>query len=119
MLIIASFLRQLVMQTSTERRSLQLNSGKLDPNDHFLQRATDALSVIKISNSYLKTTLGTKKPDTKTIAALDMIEKSVLKIEALGSNFPLFSCKLLLPVEVRITNCLRKEAIMSMFVQFK
>lgn len=82
MLIIASFLRQLVMRTSTGRTSLQLNSGKLDPNDHFLQRATDALSVIKISNSYLKTTLGTKKPDTKTIAALDMIEKSVLKIEA-------------------------------------
>ena len=70
------------MRASTGRRSLQLNSGKLDPNDHFLQRATDALSVIKISNSYLKTTLGAKKPDTKTIAALDMIEKSVLKIEA-------------------------------------
>ena len=82
MLIIDSFLRHLVMRASKGRTSLQLNSGKLDPNDHFLQRATDALSVIKISNSYLKTTLGIKKPDTKTIAALDMIEKSVLKIEA-------------------------------------
>ena len=70
------------MRTFPGRTKLQLNTGKVDPNDHFLQRATDALSVIKISNSYLKNTLGSQKPDSKTIAALDMIEKSVLKIEA-------------------------------------
>jgi signal transduction histidine kinase len=70
------------MRTPLGRTRLQLNGGKLDLNDHFLQRATDALSVIKISNSYLKSTLGTKNPDAKTLAALEMIEKSVLKVEA-------------------------------------
>jgi len=71
-----------MMSTSLRRTRLQLNGGKLDLNDHFLQRATDALSVIKISNSYLKTTLGAKNPDAKTLAALEMIEKSVMKVEA-------------------------------------
>jgi signal transduction histidine kinase len=70
------------MHASLGKTRLQLNGGKLDLNDHFLQRATDALSVIKISNSYLKSTLGGKNPDAKTLAALDMIEKSVLKVEA-------------------------------------
>lgn len=62
----------------------KLNSkyGKLGSSDHFLERATDALSVIKISNSYLRTTLGAKNPDAKTSAAFSMIEKAVLKIEA-------------------------------------
>ena len=70
------------MQSSLGRNKLQLNKGKLEPNDHFLQRATDALSVIKISNSYLKTTLGNQNLDSKTLSALNMIEKAVLKIEA-------------------------------------
>jgi signal transduction histidine kinase len=70
------------MYSSLERIKLQFNKGKLKPNDHFLERATDALSVIKISNSYLKTTLENQNIDTKTLGALDMIEKAVLKIEA-------------------------------------
>lgn len=70
------------MHSSLGRTKLKLNRGKLEPNDHFLQRATDALSVIKISNSYLKTTLGNENLDIKTSGALDMIEKAVLKIEA-------------------------------------
>ena len=69
------------MNTSLGRTKLQVN-GKLNLSDHFLQRATDALSVIKISNSYLKSTIGEKNPDAKTLAALEMIEKSVLKVEA-------------------------------------
>lgn len=56
--------------------------GKLGSNDHFLERATDALSVIKISNSYLRSTLASKNPDPKTSAAFQMIEKAILKIEA-------------------------------------
>ena len=62
----------------------KLNSqyGTLGSSEHFLERATDALSVIKISNSYLRTTLGAKNPDAKTSAAFSMIEKAVLKIEA-------------------------------------
>lgn len=71
-----------VMPTSFGRTKLQLNSGKVDPNDHFLQRATDALSVIKISSSYLRSTLGKDDTDEKILSALDMIEKAILKIEA-------------------------------------
>ena len=56
--------------------------GKLGSKDHFLDRATDALSVIKISNSFLQTTLGSEDPDEKTAAAFHMIENAVLKIEA-------------------------------------
>ncbi len=70
------------MHSSLGRIKLQLNKGNLKPNDHFLERATDALSVIKISNSYLKTTLENQNIDSKTLGALEMIEKAVLKIEA-------------------------------------
>ena len=70
------------MNSFLRRTKLQLNRGKFEPNDHFLQRATDALSVIKISNSFLKTTLGNQNIDHKTLGALDMIEKAILKIEA-------------------------------------
>ena len=70
------------MNSFLRRTKLQLNRGKFEPNDHFLQRATDALSVIKISNSFLKTTLGNQNIDNKTLGALDMIEKAILKIEA-------------------------------------
>lgn len=70
------------MHSSLGRIKLKLNKGNLKPNDHFLERATDALSVIKISNSYLKTTLENQNLDIKTLGALDMIEKAVLKIEA-------------------------------------
>jgi len=70
------------MNSFLRRTKLQLNRGKFEPNDHFLQRATDALSVIKISNSFLKTTLGNQNVDNKTLGALDMIEKAILKIEA-------------------------------------
>ena len=70
------------LHSSFGRIKLQLNKGKLEPNDHFLEHATDALSVIKISNSYLKTTLENQNLDIKTLGALHMIEKAVLKIEA-------------------------------------
>lgn len=77
-----SFIQRFTMHSSLRRTKLQLNGGKLESNDHFLQRATDALSVIKISNSYLKTTLGNENIDNKTLGALEMIEKAILKIEA-------------------------------------
>jgi len=70
------------MNSSLRRTKLQLRRDKFEPNDHFLQRATDALSVIKISNSFLKTTLENQNIDNKTLGALDMIEKAILKIEA-------------------------------------
>jgi signal transduction histidine kinase len=70
------------MNSFVRRTKLQLDRGKFESNDHFLQRATDALSVIKISNSYLKTMLGNQNIDNKTLGALNMIEKSILKIEA-------------------------------------
>lgn len=92
-----------MMHSSLGRTKLKFNGGKLDPNDHFLQRATDALSVIKISNSYLKNTLGNQHPDSKTLAALEMIEKSLLKIEAfvdsakIDLQLPLTSAKISQP----------------------
>lgn len=65
-------------------RTTKLHSkyGKLGSHDHFLDKATDALSVIKISNSVLKSKLGGKTPDAKTAAAFQMIDNAVLKIEA-------------------------------------
>ena len=56
--------------------------GKLGSSEHFLERATDALSVIKISNSFLRSTVGVKNSDEKTKAAFQRIDNAILKIEA-------------------------------------
>ena len=51
-------------------------------NEDFLEKAIDALSVLKISNSYLQNSMEGKNADQKTIAAFSMIKKSIVKIEA-------------------------------------
>ena len=51
-------------------------------NEDFLEKAIDALSVLKISNSYIQSTIFSKVVDQKTIAAFSMIKKSIVKIEA-------------------------------------
>ena len=64
------------------RTKLRSEYGATGSSEDFLEKAVDALSVIKISNSYLQSTIEDGKPDQKTTAALSMIKKSVLKIEA-------------------------------------
>jgi len=64
------------------RTKLRSEYGVIGSSEDFLEKAVDALSVIKISNSYLQSTIEDGKPDQKTVAALSMIKKSVLKIEA-------------------------------------
>ena len=59
---------------------LHTEYGALGSREDFLDRATDALSVLKISNSYLESTLA--KEDQKTLTTFTMIKKSILKIEA-------------------------------------
>lgn len=59
---------------------LHTEYGALGSREDFLDRATDALSVLKISNSYLESTL--VKEDQKTLTTFTMIKKSILKIEA-------------------------------------
>ena len=64
-------------------RSNKLNSSlQTGSSEDFFDKAVDALSVIKISNSYLQTTLTDRNPDQKVLASFSMIKKSLLKIEA-------------------------------------
>jgi len=63
----------------TKLRSETFVSGS---NEDFLERAIDALSVLKISNSYIQSTIFSKVADQKTITAFSMIKKSIVKIEA-------------------------------------
>jgi len=64
------------------RTKLRSEYGAIGSSEDFLEKAVDALSVIKISNSYLQSTIENGKPDQKTLAAISMIKKSLLKIEA-------------------------------------
>ena len=64
------------------KTKLHSTYGQSGSSEDFLERAIDALSVIKISNSYLQTTLSEEKSDQKTLAAFSMMKKSILKIEA-------------------------------------
>jgi len=64
------------------RTKLRSEYGVIGSSEDFLEKAVDALSVIKISNSYLQSTIEDGKPDQKTLAAISMIKKSLLKIEA-------------------------------------
>ena len=56
--------------------------GKIGSNEYFLERAIDALSVIKISNSFIRSTLQSDEHNEKINAAFHRIENAVLKIEA-------------------------------------
>ena len=56
--------------------------GALGSREDFLDRAVDALSVLKISNSYLESTLAKEDANQKTLTTFTMIKKSILKIEA-------------------------------------
>jgi len=60
---------------------LHTEYGALGSREDFLDRAVDALSVLKISNSYLESTL-VKEANQKTLTTFTMIKKSILKIEA-------------------------------------
>jgi signal transduction histidine kinase len=64
------------------RTKLHSEYGTTGSSEDFLEKAIDALSVIKISNSYLQSTLENGNSDQKTSAAFSMIKKSLLKIEA-------------------------------------
>lgn len=64
------------------RTKLRTKTAAAGSNEDFLEKAIDALSVLKISNSYLQSTVDTKTTDQKTIAAYSMIKKSIVKIEA-------------------------------------
>jgi len=61
---------------------LHTEYGALGSREDFLDRATDALSVLKISNSYLESTLAKEDANQKTLTTFTMIKKSILKIEA-------------------------------------
>ena len=63
----------------TKLRTETIVSGS---NEDFLEKAIDALSVLKISNSYIQSTIFTKTTDHKSLAAFSMIKKSIVKIEA-------------------------------------
>jgi signal transduction histidine kinase len=67
---------------SLGRVKLHNNYSSPGSKDDFLEKAIDALSVIKISNSYLQSTLEGGTPDQKTLTSFSMIKKSLLKIEA-------------------------------------
>ena len=61
---------------------LHTEYGALGSREDFLDRAIDALSVLKISNSYLESTLAKDDASQKILATFTMIKKSILKIEA-------------------------------------
>jgi len=61
---------------------LHTEYGALGSREDFLDRAIDALSVLKISNSYLESTLAKEDVNQKTLTTFTMIKKSILKIEA-------------------------------------
>jgi len=61
---------------------LHTEYGALGSKEDFLDRAIDALSVLKISNSYLESTLAKEDANQKTLTTFTMIKKSILKIEA-------------------------------------
>jgi len=64
----------------TQLRTETFVSGS---NDDFLEKAIDALSVIKISNSYIQSMIFSKEAaDQKTIDTFSKIKKSIIKIEA-------------------------------------
>jgi signal transduction histidine kinase len=67
---------------STWTSSVNAQYGKLGSKEHFRDRAIDALSVIKISNSFLQSTVGQNNQDPKALAAFHNIEKAVMKVEA-------------------------------------
>jgi len=64
------------------RTKLQSEIFASGSNEDFLEKAIDALSVLKISNSYIQSTIFSKVADQKTTAAFSMIKKSIVKIEA-------------------------------------
>ncbi len=64
------------------RTKLRTETFVSGSNEDFLEKAIDALSVLKISNSYIQSAMGPKTADKKTYAAFAMIKKSIVKIEA-------------------------------------
>ena len=64
------------------RTKLHTETSALGSNEDFLEKAIDALSVLKISNSYLQSNLADNSDHQKTLTAFSMIKKSIVKIEA-------------------------------------
>ena len=64
------------------RTKLHTENWEAGSSEDFFDKAIDALSVIKISNSYLQTILAANNSDQKILASFSMIKKSLLKIEA-------------------------------------
>jgi len=64
------------------RTRLRSETAPMGSNEDFLEKAIDALSVLKISNSYLQANIDGKISDQKVNTAFTMIKKSIVKIEA-------------------------------------
>lgn len=64
------------------KTKLHSQTATVGSNEDFLEKAIDALSVLKISNSYLQSNIDEKTADQRTLAAFSMIKKSIVKIEA-------------------------------------
>ncbi len=64
------------------RTKLRTHTAVSGSNEDFLEKAIDALSVLKISNSYIQSMIGNKTTNQKTNTAFAMIKKSIVKIEA-------------------------------------
>ena len=64
------------------RTRLRTETAPVGSNEDFLEKAIDALSVLKISNSYLQTNIDAKTADQKINTSFSMIKKSIVKIEA-------------------------------------
>ena len=64
------------------RTRLRSEAAPMGSNEDFLEKAIDALSVLKISNSYLQANIDGKTADQKINTAFTMIKKSIVKIEA-------------------------------------
>jgi signal transduction histidine kinase len=78
-----SFIRiSLMKMHNLGRTKLRTETPPVGTNEDFLEKAIDALSVLKISNSFLQSTFDSNTADQKTLTAFSMIKKSILKIEA-------------------------------------
>ena len=64
------------------RTKLRTKTAPVGSNEDFLEKAIDALSVLKISNSYIQSSIEGKTDDQKVNTAFAMIKKSIVKIEA-------------------------------------
>ena len=72
----------LMKMLNSGRTRLHTETAPAGSNEDFLEKAIDALSVLKISNSFLQANVDGKTNDQKINTAFLMIKKSIVKIEA-------------------------------------